>query len=137
MPYLAQESRYIAFVGLEKVLIVLKVFGLDCVLNKGYESAKSKVRINSEFSDEFPVNVGVHQGSSPLLYIIVLEALAREFRTGCPWETLHVEDLSIIYKSLDMIQEKLRLWNRRYAEKGLKLNILKPKEPSRHLLGQS
>ena len=112
VPYLAQESTYIAFVGLEKVLIVLKVFGLDCVLNKGYESAKSKVRINSEFSDEFPVNVGVHQGSSPLLYIIVLETLAREFRTGCPWEALHVEDLSIIYKSPDMIQEKLRFWNR-------------------------
>ena len=116
---------------------MLKVFGLDCVLNKGYESAKSKVRINSEFSDEFLVNVGVHQGSIPLLYITVLEALAREFRTGCPWETLHVEDLSIIYKSLDMIQEKFRLWNRRYAEKGLKLNILKPKEPNRHLLAQS
>ena len=36
------------------------------------------------------VKVGVHQGSvlSPLLFIMVLEALSIEFRTGCPWELL-------------------------------------------------
>ena len=34
--------------------------------------------------------VGVHQGSvlSPLLFIMVLEVLSIEFRTGCPWELL-------------------------------------------------
>ena len=34
------------------------------------------------------MRVGVHQGSvlSPLLFIIVLEALSREFRAGVPWE---------------------------------------------------
>ena len=38
------------------------------------------------FSQEFEVKVGVHQGSvlNPLLFIIVLEALSREFRTGVP-----------------------------------------------------
>ena len=34
----------------------------------------------------FEVKVGVHQGSvlSPLLFIIVLDALSREFRAGVP-----------------------------------------------------
>ena len=43
------------------------------------------------------LGVGVHQGSvlSPLLFIIVLEALSREFRTGCPWELLYADDLMI------------------------------------------
>ena len=38
-------------------------------------------------------NVGVHQGSvlSPLLFIIVLEALSREFRVGLPMELLYAE----------------------------------------------
>ena len=36
---------------------------------------------------EFGMGVGVHQGSvlSPLLFILVLEALSREFRTGVLW----------------------------------------------------
>ena len=34
------------------------------------------------------VGVGVHQGSilSPLLFVIVLEALSREFKVGLPME---------------------------------------------------
>lgn len=33
------------------------------------------------------ISVGIHQGS--LLFIIVLKALSRHFRTGLPWELLH------------------------------------------------
>ena len=42
-----------------------------------YNNARSRVRVGSEYSEEFEVGVGVHQGSvlSPLLFIIVLEAL--------------------------------------------------------------
>ena len=51
-----------------------------------YNDAKSKVRVNGLYSNEFEVKVGVHEGSvlSPLLFIIVLEALSREFCTSCP-----------------------------------------------------
>ena len=51
---------------------------------------------------EFEVKVGVHQGSvfSLLLFIIVLEALSREFRSGVPWEDLYANDLVIIAESL-------------------------------------
>ena len=48
------------------------------------------------------VKVGIHKGSvlSPLLFIIVLEALSREFRAGVPWEDLYADDL-IITDSLE------------------------------------
>jgi len=38
--------------------------------------------------DCFEVKVGMHQGSalSPLLFVIVMEALCREFRVALPWE---------------------------------------------------
>ena len=51
-----------------------------------YNNARSRVRVGSEYSEEFEVGVGIHQGPvlSPLLFIIVLEALSREFRVGCP-----------------------------------------------------
>ena len=49
------------------------------------------------------MKVGVHLGSvlSPLLFIIVLEALSREFQAGVPLEDLYADDLVIITDSLE------------------------------------
>ena len=51
-----------------------------------YRNAGSRVHVGEGYSEEFEVKVGVHQGSvlSPLLFIIVLEALSREFPSGVP-----------------------------------------------------
>ena len=45
-----------------------------------YDNAESRVRVDCKYSDVYSVKVGVHQG--PLLFLIVFEALSREFRTG-------------------------------------------------------
>ena len=49
-----------------------------------YSNARSRVRVGEGYSEEFEVTVDVHQGSvlSPLLFIIVLEPLSREFHCG-------------------------------------------------------
>ena len=75
------------------------------------------------------MGVGVHQGSvlSPLLFIIVLEALSREFRTGVPWELLYADDLVVIADSLEECIAKLRMWKRGMEEKGLRVNMKKTK----------
>ena len=45
---------------------------------------EARVCVGEGFSKEFEVKVGVYQGSvlSPLLFIIVLEALSCEFQAG-------------------------------------------------------
>ena len=55
-----------------------------------YSNARSWVRAGDGYSGEFAVKVGVYQGSvlSPLLFIMVLEALSRELCAGVPWEDL-------------------------------------------------
>ena len=54
--------------------------------------------VNNTVGEKFNVQVGAHQESvlSPLLFIIVLEALSRTCRSGVPWEMLYADDLVII-----------------------------------------
>ena len=67
-----------------------------------YVGARSRTNVTSSFSEEFEVKVGVHQGSvlSPLLFIIVLEALSHEFHVRCPWEMLYEGLLAETFESL-------------------------------------
>jgi len=55
-----------------------------------YAGAKTVVRTVRGNSSGFEVKVGMHQGSAlrPLLLVIVMEAISREFRVALPWELL-------------------------------------------------
>ena len=90
---------------------------------------KIGVRVNEQYSKEFGVGVGVHQGSvlSPLLFIMVLEALSREFRIDVPWEILYADDLIIIADSMGECITKLKAWKANMEEKGLRVNMKKTK----------
>ena len=94
-----------------------------------YTNARSPVRVGEDFSKEFAVKVRVHQGPvlSPLLFIIVLEALSREFWPGVPWEDLYADDLVIIADSLEECVRKLLIWKEAMEKKGLRVNAGKTK----------
>ena len=140
--YLAKRRNlYLAFVDLEKAfnraprkviwwaMRVVKIPEWIITLVKAMYNARSRVRVDCEYSDVFSVNVGVHQGSvlSPFLFLIILEALSREFRTGCPWEFLYADDLAIAAETLDEVKNRLSLWKQKFAGKGLKVNVAKTK----------
>ena len=99
------------------------------VVQAMYNNARSKVRIGSECSEEFDVGVGVHQGSvlSPLLFIIVLEALSKDYRIGVPWELLFADDLVIVDTSLERLVERVLEWKNGLESKGLRVNMSKTK----------
>ena len=63
-----------------------------------YTGAKTVVRTVYGNSKCFEVKVGVHQGSAlnPLLFVIIVEAIFREFRVAVPWELLYADDLAVI-----------------------------------------
>ena len=54
--------------------------------------------VNDQDNEEVGMGVGVPQSFvfSPLLFILVLGALSREFCTGVPWELLYAVDLGLI-----------------------------------------
>ena len=53
----------------------------------------------------------MHQGSrlSPLLFVIVMEAISREFRVALPWELLYADDLAVIAETEELIK-RLNEW---------------------------
>ena len=75
------------------------------------------------------MKIGVHQGSvlSPLLFIIVLEALSHKFSSGVPWEDLYANDLVIITELLEECVRRLLTWKEAMEEKGLRVNAGKMK----------
>ena len=130
----ANKPLYMAFIDLEKafdcvprdvIWWVMRKLGLDewlvCLVQSMYKDVRSRVRVGEEFG----VGVGVHHGSvlSPLLFIIVLEALSREFHTGCPWELLYADNLMISAGSKEELLVKVKTWKTEMEKKGLRVNM--------------
>ena len=131
-----------AFVDLEKafdrvprevVWWALRTLGVDewlvTVIKAMYADTSTMVKLNGKVSGGFGVKVGVHQGSvlSPLLFIIVMEALSKTFREGLPMELLYADDLVLMADSEELLMEKLRKWKNGMEDKGLRVNMGKTK----------
>ena len=62
----------------------------------------------------------MHQGStlSPLLFVIVVEAIPMEFRVALPWELLYADDLAVIAETEG---KKVKFSHTRYRALGREL----------------
>ena len=58
-----------------------------------YNNTRSRLKLDNSFTDEFGEKIDVHQKTvlSPFLFIMVLEALSRQLRTGTSWELLYTD----------------------------------------------
>ena len=76
------------------------------VVQAMYVGVRSKTHVNSSFSKEFEVKVGVHQGSVLylLLFIIVLEALSHEF---CVGDDEYADDIVILAETFEGLHSVL------------------------------
>jgi hypothetical protein len=121
----AKKPLFFAFVDLEKAFDrvprkvlwwALRSLGVEewtvRVIQAMYANARSRVRVNGQYSEEFGVGVGVHQGSvlSPLLFII-----------------LFADDLVVMAESLEDCTAKLKAWKTGMENKGLRVNMRKTK----------
>jgi len=95
-----------------------------------YTGAKTVVRIVYGNSKSFEVKVGMHQGSalsSPLLFVVVMEAISREFRVALPWELLYVDDLAVIAETEEELIKRLNEWKDNVESNGMRVNMNKTK----------
>ena len=99
------------------------------VVRSMYENSLTRVKIEGRESEEFRVKVGVHQGSvlSPLLFVVVMEALSLEFREGLPMELLYADDLILMAESREKLAERIKVWKDKLEGEGLMVNVGKSK----------
>ena len=81
-----------------------------------YRNVRNRVRV----SDDFLVQLGLHQGSilSPLLFVIVLEVLSREISSECPEELLYADEFTLFSKALEYLKERLEVWKGQCSQNG-------------------
>ena len=137
-----EKKLYMCFVDMEKAFdsVPRKVMewamrkkGVPEILVKAvmglYEGAKTRVRVGAELSEEFDVNVGVHQGSvlSPLVFTIVVDVITESVREGWMNGILYADDLVLMSDSMEDLREKFQKWRAAFKSKGIKVNLRKTK----------
>jgi len=67
----------------------------------------------------------MHQGSalSPLLFVIVMETLCREFTVTLPWE--YADDLVVVAETEDDLIKRLNEWKDFLENRGMRVNMNK------------
>ncbi|KAK3556417.1 hypothetical protein QTP70_008352 [Hemibagrus guttatus] len=79
------------------------------VVQDMYERSRTVVRCAVGQTEEFNVEVGLHQGSalSSFLFAIVMDQLSKEVRQESPWTMMFAEDIVICIESREQVEENL------------------------------
>ncbi|KAK3525420.1 hypothetical protein QTP86_031566 [Hemibagrus guttatus] len=94
-----------------------------------YERSRTVVRCAVGQTEEFNVEVGLHQGSalSPFLFAIVMDQLSEEVRQESPWTMMFADDIVICSESREQVEENLERWRFALERRGMKVshNLIK------------
>uniref|UniRef100_A0A7I4Z469 Reverse transcriptase domain-containing protein n=1 Tax=Haemonchus contortus TaxID=6289 RepID=A0A7I4Z469_HAECO len=92
-----------------------------------YTSPKSRAQTAASTSTELPISVGVHQGSalSPLLFVVVMDAITKDLQKPAPWTLLYADDVMLASEDKSELESQVQTWSDRLAIFGLRLNVKK------------
>ncbi|KAK3554546.1 hypothetical protein QTP70_025399 [Hemibagrus guttatus] len=92
------------------------------VVQDMYERSRTVVRCAVGQTEEFKVEVELHQGSalSPFLFAIVMDQLSEEVRQESPWTMMFADDIVICSESREQVEENLERWRFALERRGMK-----------------
>ncbi|KAK3561504.1 hypothetical protein QTP86_006180 [Hemibagrus guttatus] len=88
------------------------------------ERSRTVVRCAVGQTEEFKVEVGLHQGSalSPFLFAMVMDQLSEEVRQESPWTMMFADDIVICSESREQVEENLERWRFALERRGMKVS---------------
>ncbi|KAK3510979.1 hypothetical protein QTP70_027789 [Hemibagrus guttatus] len=94
------------------------------VVQDMYERSRTVVMCAVGQTEEFKVEVGLHQGSalSPFLFAIVMDQLSEEVRQESPWTIMFADDIVICSESREQVEENLERWRFALERRGMKVS---------------
>ncbi|XP_046994002.1 uncharacterized protein LOC124606081 [Schistocerca americana] len=92
-----------------------------------YRGAMTQVRSSVGMAKEFPVIVGLHQGSalSPYLFDLIMDVLVKDVKKEAPWNMMFADDVVLCEQNIDRFEEKLEDWRKALEESGMKIRWTK------------
>jgi hypothetical protein len=92
-----------------------------------YDNVVTSVRTSDGDTNDFPINIGLHQGSalSPYLFALVMDEVTRDIQGGIPWCMLFADDVVFVDESRTGVDQKLELCRRTLEVKGFRLSSSK------------
>jgi hypothetical protein len=131
-----KKDMYMIFIDLEKAydkvprnvmwwaLQKHKVSSKYIILIKDmYDNVVTNVRTSDGDTNDFSINIGLHQGSalSPYLFALVMDEVTRDIQVGIPC-MLFADDVVLVDESSMGVDQKLKLWRRILEAKGFRLS---------------
>ncbi|ONL97201.1 Retrovirus-related Pol polyprotein LINE-1 [Zea mays] len=113
--------RSVMWWALEKHKVATKYINL---IKDMYTNVVTSVRTSDGDTDDFPINIGLHQGSalSPYLFALVIDEVTRDIQGVLPWCMLFADDVVLIEESRSGVSQKLELWRQTLEAKGFRLS---------------
>jgi hypothetical protein len=76
-----------------------------------YDNIVTSVRTSDGDTNDFPINIGLHQGSalSPYLFALVMDDVTRDIQDSISWCMLFADDVVLMDESRTEVDQKLEL----------------------------
>ncbi|KAK3545313.1 hypothetical protein QTP70_003667 [Hemibagrus guttatus] len=94
------------------------------VVQDMYERCRTVLWCAVGQTEEFEVEVGLHQGSalSPFWFAMVMDQLSEEVRQESPWTMIFADDIVICSESREQVEENLERWRFALERRGMKVS---------------
>ena len=94
------------------------------IIKNMYDGATTPMRSAAGLTEEFKVDVELHQGSALSLFIfaIIMDKLTEDIRKDAPWDILFADDIVLSRQNHRNLEDDLEMWRNALERRGLKVS---------------